>query len=397
MHLNSKKRTVVACVITCIATVVLTAGTIFYLGGRDGFDYKKFQQVKEIIDSEFIYEHDGKRMTDYAISGMVSSLKDPYSIYYDQESFQSRMNDFSGNYVGIGVTMLYPEEEAYPVIQEVYEGSTAEAAGIIKEDKLVKVDGKEFTHDNYNELISYTKGDNIKNAVGTKINVTIERNGARQELSVERGNIKTTKVEYRMVDQTIGYLRVAKFDENTVPGIKTAMEDLYGQGMKSLVFDLRGCPGGDLESVCGAADVFLDKGVIVYMEDKKGNRTYRYSDEAKDSIPMVVLIDGNSASASEVFTGAMRDRERATIVGVTSFGKGIVQSLITLPDGSGLSITTEQYFSPNGINIHGVGIEPDVRVELPEEAQKKTIPQLSLEEDTQLQGAIRVLGESKGN
>ena len=178
-----------------------------------------------------------------------------------------------------------------------------------------------------------------------------------------------------------------------VPGIQTAMEALYGQGMKSLVFDLRGCPGGDLESVCGAADIFLDKGVIVYMEDKKGNRTYRYSDEEKDSIPMVILIDGNSASASEVFTGAMRDRERATIVGVTSFGKGIVQSLITLPDGSGISITTEQYFSPNGINIHGVGIEPDVKIELSEEAQKKTIPQLTLEEDAQLQAAIRVLNE----
>lgn len=393
MSLSSKKRTVVACVVTCIVTGILTAGTLLYLGGRDGFDYKKFQQVKDIIDNEFIYEHDGKRMTDYAISGMVSSLNDPYSIYYDQESFQGRMNDFSGNYVGIGVTMLYPEEEAYPVIQEVYEGSTAEAAGINKEDKLVAVDGKEFTHDNYNELIRYTKGEDMKDPVGTRISVTIERNGARQEVSVERGNIKTTKVDYEMVSDTVGYLRVAKFDENTVPGIQTAMEALYGQGMKSLVFDLRGCPGGDLESVCGAADIFLDKGVIVYMEDKKGNRTYRYSDEEKDSIPMVILIDGNSASASEVFTGAMRDRERATIVGVTSFGKGIVQSLITLPDGSGISITTEQYFSPNGINIHGVGIEPDVKIELSEEAQKKTIPQLTLEEDAQLQAAIRVLNE----
>ena len=175
------------------------------------------------------------------------------------------MNDFSGNYVGIGVTMLYPEEEAYPVIQEVYEGSTAEAAGINKEDKLVAVDGKEFTHDNYNELIRYTKGEDMKDPVGTKISVTIERNGARQEVSVERGNIKTTKVDYEMVSDTVGYLRVAKFDENTVPGIQTAMEAMYGQGIKSLVFDLRGCPGGDLESVCGAADIFLDKGVIVYI------------------------------------------------------------------------------------------------------------------------------------
>ncbi len=392
--MSSKKKTVVACVITCVATVILTVGTIFYLGGRDGFDYLKFQQVKSIIDSEFIYEHDGERMTDYAISGMVSSLDDPYSIYYDKESFESRMSDFSGNYVGIGVTMLYPEEEAYPVIQEVYEGSTAETAGIQKEDKLVAVDGTEFTHDNYNDLIDYTKGTHLDDPIGTAITVTIERNGNRLDLTVERGDIKTTKVDYRMVGDGIGYLRVAKFDENTVPGIETAMEAMYGEGMESLIFDLRGCPGGDLESVCAAADIFLDKGVIVYMEDKKGNRTYRYSDEEQDTIPMVILIDGNSASASEVFTGAMRDRERATIVGVTSFGKGIVQSLITLPDGSGLSITTEQYFSPNGINIHGVGIEPDVRIELSEEAQNKTIPQLTLEEDTQLQGAIRILSET---
>ena len=249
------------------------------------------------------------------------------------------------------------------------------------------------THDNYNELIAYTKGTSLKKPIGTTMKVVLKRDGQQKELTVERGDIKTSQVAYKMVSNTVGYMRVAKFDGNTVPGIKTALDGLNKQHMTGLVLDLRDNPGGDLEACCKACDLFLDKGVIVYTQDKKGNQKYYYSEDGKDPVPMVILINKNSASASEVFTGAMKDRKRATVMGVTSYGKGIVQSLYELKDGSGLSLTTEQYFTPSGKNIHKKGINPDEKVELSDAAMKKTIPQLSYGEDTQLQEAVKKLAK----
>lgn len=391
--MSSKKKIVISCVATFCATVLVGATAIGILLKKDGFDYQKFAYVKNIINNQYIYKTDSDKMTDYALSGLVASLGDQYSIYYDKAGFQSRMESFSGNYVGIGVTLIYPKDIDSPQIEDIYEGSTAEKAGLQRGDYLVSVDNKKFNHDNYDEIIRYTRGTDIKNPIGTKMQVLIKRDGKDMTLTVERGDIKTSQVVYKMVSDTVGYMRVAKFDGNTVPGIQTALAALHAKNMKSLVLDLRDNPGGDLDAVCEACDLFLDKGTIVYTQDKKGEKKYYKSSDGSDKTPMVVLINGNSASASEVFTGAMKDRKRATIMGVTSYGKGIVQSLFKLPDGSGMSLTTEQYFTPNGKNIHKKGIKPDIEVELSENSQKKTIPQLTYSEDTQLQAAVSELSK----
>ncbi len=393
--LSTKKKIVISCVITFFATLAVGTLTVGILMKSDGFDYQKFAYIKNIIQNKFIYKTDQNKMTDYALSGMVAALGDPYSSYYDKDSFESRMDTFSGNYVGIGVTMVYPDSEDYPQIQDIYEGSTAESAGLLRGDYLISVDHQKFTHKNYETLIHYTRGTDLKNPVGTKMQIVIKRDNEEKTITVERGNIKTSQVVYKMVSDTVGYIRVAKFDGNTIPGIKEALQSLHQKNMQSLVFDLRDNPGGDLQVVCEACDLFLDKGTIVYTENKQGKKTYYHSKDGSDTTPMVVLINGNSASASEVFTGAMKDRDRATIMGKTSFGKGIVQSLFQLPDGSGLSLTTEQYFTPNGKNIHKKGIKPDIEVSLSEAAQKKTIPQLIYSEDSQLQAAVSELS-SKG-
>lgn len=350
---------------------------------KESIDYNavesKVNTIQQIIDYYYLEDVDYNKMESGIYSGLVSSLGDPYSTYYSEEEYNLLRESTSGVYSGIGALLSQDPKTGIISIVKVYEGTPSEEAGLHEGDMIYKVDDIEITGMELTEAVIHIKGEE-----GSTVHMSIAREGEKDYLEVDvvRRKIQVPTVSSKMLDNQIGYIAVSEFDDVTYDQFSSALDQLITEGMTGLVIDLRNNPGGNLEIVCDMVDEILGKGLIVYTEDKNGKRQEYDSDaNSKLNVPLAVLVNGNSASASEIFAGAVKDHGVGTLVGTKTFGKGIVQQLIDLQDGSALKLTIASYFTPNGTNIHGVGIEPDVEVEVEENAL----------EDNQLDKAIEIV------
>lgn len=347
----------------------------------------KIRQIEEMLDTYYVEDYDKELAEELMYTGLVAGVGDPYTYYLSADSLAEQVEKNSGHFVGIGVE-IYAGDDGYIVVSSVTPGGPAEAAGILAEDKITEVDGESITGKTAADVSALVKGEE-----GTDVTLTIfrESTGEVLEKTVTRQDIQVQTVSWRMMDDNIGYISITNFRENTYNQFKEALDTLEAEGMEKLVLDLRNNTGGLVKSAHEIGEELLPEGIMVYTMDKEGNREDTLCDDVYNDVPMVVLVNGNSASAAEILAGAIQDTGRGELIGTTTFGKGLVQRLFTLPDGSGLNVTIQKYYTPNGTSIHGVGITPDYEVELPEEyAQQANIP---AEADTQLQKAVEVLSE----
>ncbi len=350
---------------------------------------KKLSSLKKIIDDEFLYDYDSEKLADGLAVGMLAALDDPYASYYNKEQFKAFYTQTEGEYVGIGVYVAYDRVMGMPIVLAPLEDSPAHEAGILPGDYIIYVDDLKSSETDYNTII-----DAIKGISGTTVKIGIARLNEEKEeelieLEVVRKKIELNPVTSQTYDNNIGYIRLTSFDETTYENFKAEYEKLLSQQVKGLIIDLRDNPGGVLSVCAQITDLIVPKGKIVYTVDKKGHEEALYSDERHIEIPLVVLVNGNSASASEVFTGAVKDYGVGTVIGKKTYGKGVVQTLKSLRDGTYIKLTTSEYFSPNGNKIDKEGVTPDIEVDLPETV--KSTYNLKFEDDTQLQRAIEEL------
>lgn len=344
---------------------------------------EKIGSIGELVDKYYLWDIDSDVMEEKIIDGYISGLDDKYALYYTPEEFTELQESVSGSYAGIGVSIVMNDDNLIEVYK-VFSGSPAEEAGIHVGDLIISAED-ETNFETLDDLVAIVRG-----LPGTKVNIVIKRGDEEIPMSIERAKIQIDTVEYRMIDDKIGYIYISEFETVTVDQFNQAINDLFAQGMESVILDLRDNPGGDYDTVVAMADRVLPEGPIMTVKDKEGTIKTENSDaEHSLEIPMAILINGNSASASEVFVGAIQDYDMAVIIGEQSYGKGIVQSIYSFPDGSGVKFTTEEYYTPSGDSIHGVGITPDIVIEMPGEAYDDGV--LEEEEDTQLQKAIEEL------
>ncbi len=324
----------------------------------------KMKVIENVIDTYFYKEDvDKDAMVDGIFKGMVESLGDPYSEYYSKEELESLYQDSFGVYYGVGAYVSLDTTTGLAKVSGIIADSPAEEADLRAEDIIYKVDDVDVTGMSLQETVSLIKGDE-----NTTVKLTLIRDGKEIEKEVTRRKVESPTVNFKMLDDGMAYIQITEFDTVTVDQFTEAMAMARGNDMKGLILDLRSNPGGNLSSVVSIAKQMLPKGLIVYTEDRDGNREEYSCDGSKElDVPMVVLVNGNSASAYEILAGAIKDYGIGTLVGTTTFGKGIVQRPIELSDGSAVKLTISSYYTPNGINIHGIGIEPDVECEFDSE------------------------------
>ena len=339
--------------------------------------------IRTILENEYIGELDDEQMLEMAIKGYVAGVGDEYTVYYTPAEMSDEYDTAMGNYVGIGIYMIVNYEEGTITVVETMENSPAADAGLKEGDIIYAVDGEEITPDNVQDMSNKIKGEE-----NTTVKLGIKRDDETLEIEVERRRIEVSHIESKMLDDDIAYIQISDFDGGVAKEFKENYEKLASQGAKSLIIDIRSNGGGVVDEAIDILEMICDKGSILLIEtDKHENETITYSEEEPIvDIPIVVLVNGNSASASEIFAGALKDLEKATIIGTQTYGKGVIQTLIRLKDGSGLKMTTDEYCTPNRNKINKIGIEPDIIVELPDD-----IVELTEENDTQLQRAIEEL------
>ncbi len=346
---------------------------------------QKANYLKELIDLYFWEDTTEEELYEGMYHGLLNSLGDPYSCYYTAEEYDALMEEMEGTYCGIGALVSQNASTKVITIVRPFVDGPAYKAGMLPGDILTKIDGEDVSAWDIDLAVKHMKGEQ-----GTVVEVEVWRASAEEyvELAITRDMVEVETVTYEMMEDSIGYIYVMQFDEVTAEQFETAYNELKDQGMKGLVVDIRDNGGGLLTTVCDMLDMFLEKDdLIVYTVDKYEEKEEIYGTRGSvDPVPMAVLINGYSASASEIFSGALQDYGLATIVGTQSFGKGIVQSVIPLSDGSAVKLTVSTYYTPAGRNIHGLGITPDVEVELEEELRK--LPIVSLKEDNQVQRAV---------
>ncbi|MCT4595735.1 MAG: S41 family peptidase [Anaeromicrobium sp.] len=403
-----KKRSIFSYVAVVLITAILTFGITNFITlkvgekvviSRQNYEYYedldktygKMISLKNYIDSEYYTSTDDKNFEDSIIKGLFSALDDPYSVYMGKKEFDDFMTHTSGTYGGIGVIMT-PGKDGFITVVAPIEDTPGEKAGLKSNDKILKVNGKEVTADKLDEAVTIIKGE-----AGTKVNLTVLRPETEKTFGVDitRQNIRLKTVKSKIMDNNIGYMRISMFDEQTAKDFKTHLSRLEKENINGLIIDLRNNPGGLLSQCTEIADLLLGKGTIVYTQDRTGKKTYEKSDESKVDFPYVLLVNKGSASASEILAGAVKDTNSGVLIGTTTFGKGLVQQVKPLKDGTGFKLTTAQYFTPNGTYIHGKGIDPNIVVELPVELKEKI--SLSDKEDVQLQKALEVVNEKIAN
>ncbi len=393
----------IKCIFVGILSAALGAGAMFVykdidymLLENDAIEekfVKKLTMINEQLSQRYIYDIDKEKLFENAIKGYVWGLEEDYTNYYTKEDFESFTSSVEETYVGIGVVVA-PNENGLIEIISAFEDSSAFNEGIKPGDILYKVNGKEYYADAMEKAIA-----EIKNGKeGEVLNISVLRDNKEIEFSIKREVVAINSVKSDMCDKDIGYIRISAFNTegsnsktDTYSEFCESVENLKAKGANKLIIDLRDNPGGALDVVVNIADYLLGDGLITYIEYKDGTRQEYKSDKNETDMPMVVLINGNSASASEVLTGALKDHKKATVVGTTSFGKGVVQSVIPFTDGSGMTMTTAKYYSPNGVCIHGTGIEPDITVELDEKYNGYYASEIPKEDDLQLKKAIELL------
>lgn len=401
--MNNKKKYILSIIAAVVITAVVSSSLtsfvkdnilIYFPSESDGVE-NKLKAVSTILEQEYLYDFDKNQLGEQAIKAYVEGLEEPYTHYYTKEEFSSYMQNIQDGYVGIGVVVGVDENNQIVVIAPS-ENSPAYNAGIQPGDVITHIDDVKYSGDMINEAVSSIKS----GKEGTAVKITVLRNNETIDFEITREDISSESVKGEMIDNEIGYLRITDFNMESSNGQHSTSSEfldeftaLQNNGMKKLIIDLRDNPGGILDEACNIADMFIPEGTITYTETKDGERNYIYSDSEFTDIPIVILINGNSASASEVFTGALKDYGKATVVGTTSYGKGIVQNVYPFYDGSGISLTSSKYYTPNGICIHEIGIEPDVVVEMPKEYENMYASMIEHEEDVQLQKAVEILKE----
>ena len=341
---------------------------------------------KSLIDKYFLGDVDESKLKEGAIKGYIEGLNDPYTEYISKEDMDSYLEDTKGNFVGIGIYMVKDEKTNKIKVLSPIKNSPAEKAGIQPGDLILTVDGVEYSGDDLTVISTKIKGEK-----GTSVKLQIQRNNEKMDFEIKRENIIVNPVEGEVLDNNIGYIEFSSFDENTSEQFKSEFEKLKDKGINSLIIDLRNNGGGIVDEALKIADYIADKdSVLLYEVDKNDKETVKKSEnEPIINMPIVILTNGNTASSSEILAGALKDLGKAKTVGTKTYGKGIIQQILTLPDGSGLKITTEKYLTPNKTAIHKVGISPDEEVELPSDIDN--VLNVEKEKDTQLQKAIELL------
>lgn len=382
-----------------VASTLVVTGTVFasyqkmlFPKGNALSDVKTVQKLnylEELIDEEYLDEKDESSLREGLYAGLLAGLKDPYSTYYTAEQYKELNTSNEGSYVGIGAVLQKDDAGGAKIIQ-LYEGGPGEQAGLKKGDVIKAVDGADVTDKETSDIASMVR-DSEKDSV--MLTIQRENEEKTRDVKVEIRDVEIQTVSHEMLSEDTGYIRISEFSEVTSDQYKKAFADLKDQGMKKLVVDLRDNPGGLLTAVCGVLRQILPEGLIVYTEDKNGKREEETCDgKNKLDMPLAVLVNGNSASASEIFAGAVKDYGIGTIVGTTTYGKGVVQTIHSLTDGSAVKITIAKYFTPKGNDINKKGINPDVEAELSGDITDWT--ELTHKEDTQLQTALKEIGQS---
>ena len=340
---------------------------------------KKLKALEQVIDLKYLDTVSQNDLEEGLYKGLLQGLGDPYSVYYTKEEYKELMESTSGTFYGIGAYVQQKADAQYCTITKVFENGPADKAGMKANDIVTKEDDKDVSGEDIDKVVSMMRGDK-----GTEVKVQVFRSSEKKyiDLKIIRDKVETTTINYKMLynKKKIGYIQITEFDTVTQQQFAKALNALKKQGMKKVVFDVRDNPGGSYDVVCSILDTLLPKGTLVSTKDKYGNEEKQTSDSSCINMPMTVIQNENSASASEIFAGAIQDFKAGKIVGTQSFGKGIVQQIMPLEDGSAIKLTIEKYYTPSGKNIHGKGITPDVKVETP-----------TGKEDTQLKAALDTL------
>ena len=382
----NKKQLIATAVCTAIVVCILNYVFFVQLGGYPSGDM--VTRARRIIEENYVNpltDEQRTKMNDTAIAGMVYSLGDQYSSYLNTEALEAYEEDKKESYVGIGVSVNFDSENNVMTVVSPYDGSPAQTAGILPQDVIKKVNGVTVTADTYDSVI-----EDIKNGEGDSVELTILRGGEERVFTVKREEVKRQSVTHKMFADRIGYVRISEFIHNTADDFEAALSDLKERGMQALIIDLRSNPGGYADSVLKMTDSLLPKGVIAYLEDNKGQRQYFNSDDNCLDMPMAVLINQGTASASELMAGSLKAHGLATVIGEKSYGKAVGQSLYPLTSKTAIYLTNARYFTPNGECIDKVGIDPDIKVSLAEDLIGK-ISVLEPEQDAQLSKALEVL------
>ena len=384
---------IVGTVLTVLLVVLIVVGVIGLNGQKlsklastssfiDEKTLEKIDVLEKYIDTYYYEDVDDEDLENGLYYGIMSGVGDPYTVYYTPDEFKEMQASWNGNYEGIGAYLKMNNDVGYPQIESFIEGGSAKECGLISPgDYIVAVEGEEVYGQTLDEVVSKIRGPE-----GTSVNITFEGEDGKYDVTLERRKIDTPTIEVSEKEDGIWYIQIKEFDSVTTSQFREAYQQAKDADMKGLVIDLRGNPGGNLDVVVDICREILPKGLIVYTEDKYGQRNeYSCDGDNEINVPLVVLIDGGSASASEIMAGAIKDYGIGTLIGTKTYGKGIVQSILPLTDGSAVKITTSKYYTPNGNNIHKIGIEPD------EEVKFDSDKYLEDETDNQLDYALDYL------
>jgi carboxyl-terminal processing protease len=382
--MNKILKTIIAVLLIAIISSISTLGLIYYALGfnEQGFsNLMRFITAYRFIETKYVNDTDDVKLIDGAIDGMVKSLNDPHSNYLSPKMYKTLMEQTEGSFAGIGVVMGMDNEQKIHIVG-IMENSPGQKAGLQEGDEILAVDGVPVTQMAFDEVAAHVRGQ-----AGTDVVLTIMRDNANQDITITRDNIKLKTVGHKMLDNNIGYIQIVSFSEDTANEFNEAYNDLKNQGMKALILDLRNNPGGLLTTCVEIAKKLVPKGEIVSIVDKQGNKeTYSSSLEAPE-YPLAVLINKNSASASEILSGAIQDTKAGTIIGNTSYGKGSVQTILPMFEDDAVKLTIAKYYTPSGRSIDGTGITPDIEINLDENATL----------DTQLDKALEILKAQLNN
>lgn len=396
---NQKNLIVYAVVITAVISFAISGAVFFawnhFYPGSVTFNtnkvntqnVRKFREVRDILDRNFYKSVDQNKLLEGAIRGMAESLNDPYTVYLNKEQNKASNERIEGNYVGIGA-ILSPNDKEEGIIYEFFEGSPAKAAGLKVGDKILEVDGRDVSK--ASNISAYLKG---KENTDVKLTVYRPSTNKKYEFTVTRKRIDIPCVNSEVLEGNVGYIRILIFDSKVNKEFEASLDALLKKGIKGLIIDLRGNPGGYLAEVVQIADRLLPEGKIVYTIDRYKNKMVKKSDAKQLKLPLAVLVNGNSASASEILAGAVKDFKKGILVGTKTFGKGVVQTPIEFSDGSGLNVTTSRYYTPSGVCIHGIGIKPNIEVKLDPKYNGVSVSLIPRKDDLQLNKAIEVIKE----
>lgn len=387
---RKRRRIALLWVLSLVLTAAVTYGVCLLVGTDEGGVLQSAMRI--IRENFYFYDKDNDALLDGAIAGMAGSLDDVYSTYYTEEEYAALTKSNSGYYTGIGIVLQQTAEGTFEIMR-VYPDTPAEEAGLMTGDLVTDINGVSGEGLDIGTFLT-----NMRSEDGGVNELAILRGEQRLTVSVTAREIYAPTVTHRMQTDSIGYIYLSGFHGECVTEVKEAIEELREQGMQSLIFDVRDNPGGSLYDVCDIADLFLPKGKVITSLHSRSGKEHDYTTSKEGfAFPMVLLINENAASASELLAGALKDHERAYLIGKQTFGKGIVQSYFLVPGTNGyIKITTEAYYTPNGVCIHGVGISPDLAAENPEEAAYYAVTNLPAEIDLQLQAAVKFLTERDG-